>query len=97
MQGNRRKIANFAPSINAKMKNKIIHLHLKEPHNGESDYYFGSIMAIYNLIPADLLGIGYKSLTNALRGRERYENKRICLHASTLHRSPNVNSKNQLK
>lgn len=72
------------------MKQKIIHLHLKEPFNGESDYYFGSLIAIYQLVPAELLGIGYKSLTNALRGHERYENKRIAVHVSTLHRSPNV-------
>lgn len=97
MQGNRRKIANFALSINANMKNKIIHLNLKEPFNGEHDYYFGSIIAIYNVIPAELLGIGYKSLTNALRGRERYYNKRISIHVSTLHRSPNVKPKKQLK
>lgn len=78
-------------------KSKIIHLHLKEPYNGESDYYFGSLMAIYGLIPADLLGIGYKSLTNALRGRDRYGNKRITIHVSNLHRNPNVKPSNTIK
>lgn len=78
-----------------KTKQKIVHLHLKEPYNEESDYYFGSLKAIYGLIPAELLGIGYKSLTNALRGRQRYENKLITIHVSTLHRNPNVKPSNQ--
>lgn len=56
---------------------KVVHINLKEPLNGESDFYFGSLKAIYDSIPQDKVGIAYKSLTNALRGKSEYEN-RLC-------------------
>ncbi len=54
---------------------KVVHIKLKEPHNGETDFYCGSLKAIYDCIPKDKVGIAYKSLTNALRGKSEYENK----------------------
>jgi len=54
---------------------KVVHIKLKEPHNGETEFYFGSLKAIYDSIPQYMVGIAYKSLTNALRGKSEYENK----------------------
>jgi hypothetical protein len=48
---------------------KIVHLQFKEPYNGETDFYFGSLKAIYDTVPIGAVGITYKSLTNATRGK----------------------------
>lgn len=77
---------------NENMKTKVIHLHLKEPLNGESDYYYGSLKAIYDYIPQDLIGITYKALTNAIRGKTDYENKRCTIHIGTMERKKQTNS-----
>ena len=45
---------NFAQT-NATMN--IVHVHLHQPHNGENDYYFGSLAAIHEYLPADVVGI----------------------------------------
>ena len=63
---------------------KVVHLKLNEPHDGETDFYFGSLKAIYDAIPQSEIGIAYKSLTNALRGRDFYENKHCTVRVSSL-------------
>ncbi len=68
------------------MNTKVVHLHLNEPFEGQSDFYFGSIKAIYDSIPQDALGISYKSLTNALRGKTEYLNKRCSIKTGHLER-----------
>ena len=70
---------------------KVVHVHLKEPHNGESDFYFGSLKAIYDSIPRDRAGIAYKSLTNALRGKGEYRNKKCVIKVRELHQHPQTN------
>ena len=67
-----------------KTNQKIVHLHLKSPLDGESDMYFGSIKAIYDRLSEDVVGIKYKSLTNALRGKDNYENSRCAIHIGLL-------------
>lgn len=63
---------------------KVVHINLKEPLNGESDFYFGSLKAIYDSIPQDKVGIAYKSLTNALRCKSEYENKHCSIKVGHL-------------
>ena len=63
---------------------KVVHIKLKEPHNGETDFYCGSLKAIYDCIPQDKVGIAYKSLTNALRGKSEYENKHCTIKVGLL-------------
>lgn len=63
---------------------KIVHLHMKIPTDGNTDFYFGSIKAIFDSITEDDVGIKYKSLTNALRGRDFYENKHCTVRVSSL-------------
>lgn len=65
---------------------KVIHLELKEPQEGKTDYYFGSLLAIYDTLQKDDVGIAYKSLTNALRGKEYYENKKCAIRVGKLER-----------
>lgn len=54
---------------------KVVHLHLYEPMGGEQDFYFGSIVAIYDTFSKKEVGICYDALTNALRGKTVYRNK----------------------
>ena len=68
------------------MNDKVVHLTFKEPYNGMTDLYFGSLKAIYDVVPKDAVGITYKALTNAIRGKERYENKKCVIRISVIHR-----------
>lgn len=63
---------------------KVVHLKLNEPHNGDTDFYFGSLKAIYDTIPKECIGIAYKSLTNALRGKSEYENRHCTIKVGQL-------------
>lgn len=74
---------------------KIIHLHFKEPYEGMTDLYFSSVKAIYDQVPESAVGIKYRSLTNAIRGKERYENKHCIVSVGELHRKSNIISKNK--
>lgn len=77
------------------MKIKIVHLTLKEPYNGETDMYFTSIKAIYDIVPKSAMGITYASLINALNGKVRYENKMITVRVAELHRKASVKTRNK--
>lgn len=63
---------------------KIVHLHLKIPIDNKTDFYFGSIKAIFDFVTKATIGIRYKSLTNALRGRDFYNNKNCTVRISSL-------------
>lgn len=65
-------------------KQKIVHLHLKDPTAKDTDFFFGSIKAIFDNVSEDCIGIKYKSLTNALRGQDFYENKRCTVRIGQL-------------
>ena len=40
-----------------KQQRKVIHVELKEPYKGKRHYYFGSITAIYELLPTEVVGM----------------------------------------
>lgn len=65
---------------------KIVHVHLNEPYEGKSDYYFGSLAAIYASLPEEVVGIKYKSLT--AKKFSRYENKRCVVNVDEIKRNP---------
>lgn len=70
------------------MKEKVVHLHFKEPYEGQTDLYFGSFKAIYDRVPHEAVGICYKALTNTIRGRECYENKKVIIRVAEYIRKP---------
>lgn len=72
---------------------KVVHVHFKEPYEGMTDLYFGSLKAIYAQVPEDIIGIKYKSLTNAIRGKDCYENKSCKILIGELQRMSNIRSK----
>lgn len=74
------------------METKVIHLHFKNPDSEGreiEDSFFGSLKAIYDKYSRDDIGITYKPLTNAMRGKDRYENKKVIIHVGVLERKPN--------
>lgn len=72
---------------------KVVHVHFKVPYEGMTDLYFGSLKAIYAQVPEDIIGIKYKSLTNAIRGKDCYENKSCKIRIGVLQRMSNIRSK----
>lgn len=67
-----------------KQKRKVIHIELKEPYKGKRHYYFGSITAIYELLPAEVVGVSKESLWNVLNNGEHIGRKAIVRYG-TLH------------
>lgn len=74
---------------------KVVHVHFKEPYEGMTDLYFSSLKAIYLQVPEDIIGIKYKSLTNAVRGKVCYENKSCIIRIGALQRMSNNKSKDK--
>ena len=74
---------------------KVVHVHFKEPYEGMTDLYFGSLKAIYIQVPENIIGIKYNSLTNAIRGNDCYENKSCVIRIGALQRMSNIRSKNK--
>lgn len=68
------------------MESKVIHLHLKNDETSEKDWYYGSLKAIYDQFDEEVIGIRYKSLTNAIRGKTEYENKKVIIHIGKIRR-----------
>lgn len=67
-----------------KQQRKVIHVQLKEPYKGKSHYYFGSIAAIYDVLPKDVVGITKESLWNVLKD-ETYTGAKSTIRFGTLH------------
>lgn len=73
---------------------KIIHVRLREPAPGyDTDYYFGSLAAIYDVLPEQAVGIRYDSLVNSFTRRGGlYENPRCVIRQGILHRKRQKNN-----
>lgn len=75
-------------------KQKIVHLQFKKRLDSEEEnYYFGCIKAIYDCFDETRIGIKYKSLTNALRDTDSYENKMCIIHVGALIPKQQTNKK----
>lgn len=51
---------------------KVIHVELKEPYNGKRNYYFGSVAAIYDTLPVEIVGIAAGALWNVFGKEHKY-------------------------
>lgn len=67
-----------------KQQRKVIHVQLKEPYKGKNHYYFGSIAAIYDVLPKDVVGITKESLWNVLKD-ETYTGTKSTIRFGILH------------
>ena len=73
--------------MNKKYKAKVVHLHLKEPRNGQSDFYFGSVLAMYSVLTREDMGVHYRTITQALFHSGTYENKKCIVRLGELIRN----------
>lgn len=67
-----------------KQQRKVIHVELKEPYKGKRHYYFGSITAIYELLPTEVVGCSKETLWNVLRNDE-HKGRKAIIRYGTLH------------
>lgn len=69
-----------------KQQRKVIHVELKEPYKGKHHYYFGSVTAIYETLPLEIVGISKESLWNwnSSKGGE-YTGRKAIVRYGTLH------------
>ena len=49
---------------------KVVHVELNEPYQGKKDYYFGSLAAIFDTLPKEVVGCGLKWLWQAFQGKD---------------------------
>lgn len=68
-----------------KQQRKVIHVELGEPYNGKRHWYFGSITAIYDILPIDVVGIAHTSLWNVLAKNGKYTTKASTIRIGVLH------------
>nr|DAF67733.1 MAG TPA: hypothetical protein [Caudoviricetes sp.] len=73
-----------------KQQRKIIHVELYEPYQGKNHYFFGSVAAIYEILPRDIIGLSKDTLWGSLKnggwkGRKAKITQDI-LHSKTTNR-----------
>ena len=68
-----------------KQQRKVIHVELKEPYKDKHHWYFGSILAIYDILPVEVVGITHKSLWNVLSKNGKYTTKTATIRIGVLH------------
>lgn len=74
----------YRTHIVMKQQRKVIHVELKEPYKGKRHYYFGSITAIYELLPTEVVGCSKETLWNVLRNDE-HKGRKAIIRYGTLH------------
>ena len=72
---------------------KIIHVHLiDQSFNGQTDFYFGSVAAIYDKLNHYVLGIRQRSLMQSLwKNRGMFENPRCRVNSGEIIRKTRNN------
>ena len=62
----------------SKQQRKVIHIELTDPPTGyRKHYYFGSVAAIYDTLPKEIIGISKEALWGTLKSREHRGRKAI--------------------
>lgn len=64
---------------------KIIHVQLNMPYQGENHYFFGSLAAIYDVLPPDVVGASLNTLYKNSKFRI-FITKRATITVSVLYR-----------
>ena len=68
-----------------KQQRKVIHVELNNPYADKCHWYFGSITAIYDTLPIDVVGIAHTSLWNVLAKNGEYKTKTATIRIGVLH------------
>ena len=74
---------------------KIYHLQFKEPVNNQTDYYFGSLSAIFDAFTAEDIGCKVERLWNiGVAKGAVYESKKCTIKAGSVKRKKNRGNEN---
>ena len=68
-----------------KHKRKVVHVELNEPYKDKCHWYFGSITAIYDILPIEVVGITHTSLWNVLAKNGKHTTKTATIRLGVLH------------
>lgn len=68
-----------------KQQRKVVHVELNKPYNDKRHWYFGSISAIYDTLPVDVVGIAHTSLWNVLSKNGKHTTKAATIRLGVLH------------
>ncbi len=63
-------------------QNNVIHVELNEPYQGKKNWYFGSIAAIYQELPKDVVGAGKEWLWQCLRDNDEHRTRKATIRRS---------------
>ena len=63
-------------------QNNVIHVELNEPYQGKKNWYFGSIAAIYQELPKDVVGAGKEWPWQCLSGKDEYRTRKATIRRS---------------
>lgn len=63
-------------------QNNVIHVELNEPYQGKKNWYFGSVAAIYEKIPKDVVGASKEWLWQCLSGKDEYSTRKATIRRS---------------
>lgn len=65
---------------------RIIHVRLIDPQPPyKEDYYFGSVAAVYDTLPKEIVGISKMSVWNSLRKCDVYNGKKAVIKRGKLY------------
>jgi len=65
---------------------KVVHVELNEPYQGKKDYYFGSLAAIFDTLPKDVVGCGLKWLWQTFQGKDEYKTRKATIRRAEMER-----------
>lgn len=74
----------------ARQQKKVIHVELIDaPPGYRKHYYFGSVAAIYETLPKEIVGISKEALWNVLNNGEHHSRKAIIRHGVLMTKKTN--------
>lgn len=63
-------------------QNNVIHVELNEPYQGKKNWYFGSVAAIYQELPKDVVGAGKEWLWQCLSKKSEHRTRKATIRRS---------------
>ena len=63
-------------------QNNVIHVELNEPYQGKKNWYFGSVAAIYEELPKEVIGAGKEWLWQCLSKKSEHRTRKATIRRS---------------
>lgn len=65
-------------------QNNVIHVLLDEPYQGKKNWYFGSVAAIYDKIPKEVIGAGKEWLWQCLAKKDEHKTRKATIRRANV-------------